>query len=251
MPSELEWDRLGGLNMASAARLRKPGRSAVHNHPVTRILEGMPSQCWRTTVIAITAGTLLACRPAADRREAGESGIDSTLRAELLTLVAEDQDRREEIPQAIARNDSVFLKRLMAGDSARTARLKAIIDEHGWPGADKVGADGASAAWLLLQHSPDSALQERMLPVLEREAAAGRLEARDVATLTDRVLVRSGKPQRYGSSFEIRDGRMVAHPIEDLAGLDARRAAVGLPPMAEYVKLLADAYKQPVEWPPR
>src|SRR5690606_35274300 len=97
MPSELEWDRLGRLSMASAVRLRKPGRSAVHNHPVTRILEGMPSQCWRTTVIAITAGTLLACRPAADRREAGEPGIDSALRAELLALVVEDQERREEI----------------------------------------------------------------------------------------------------------------------------------------------------------
>lgn len=199
----------------------------------------------------IAAASLLACHPAADRRMARDSGIDSTLRAELLSLVAEDQDRREEIPQALARNDSVFLKGLLAADSARTARLKAIIDEHGWPGPDKVGSDGANAAWLILQHSPDSALQERMLPVLEQEAAAGRLPASDVAMLTDRVLVRSGKPQRYGNSFEFKDGRLVSNPIEDIEGLDARRAAVGLPPMTEYVKMLAEEFKTPVVWPPR
>jgi hypothetical protein len=32
--------------------------------------------------------------------------------------------------------------------------------------------------------------------------------------------------------------------------LDAPRAAVGLPPVEEYVRVLAEAYELPVEWPP-
>lgn len=205
----------------------------------------------RTVRVVFIAAVVVGCDTMTDRREGTRRGIDSTLRAELIRLAQEDQQGREAIPRAIAENDTAFLKRMIAGDSARTTRLKAIVEEHGWPGPDLAGKDGASAAWLLLQHSPDNAFQERLLPILEREAAVGRLHAGNVATLTDRVLVHLGKPQRYGSSFSMKDGRMVADPIDDLEGLDARRAAVGLPPMAEYVKLLAEMYQQPVAWPPR
>ena len=88
------------------------------------------------------------------------------------------------------------------------------------------------------------------MPVLETHARAGELTPSSVAMLTDRVLVRAGRAQRYGSSFEVVDGRLVAHRIEDIAGLDARRASVGLAPMAEYVRKLGEVYKLPVEWPP-
>lgn len=201
---------------------------------------------YRMLLLAGTA--VVACSAPAERSDAG---IDSALRAELLQLLAEDQQGRDSGALALAANDTGYIFRMMRADSARTRRLKAIIDEHGWPGPDKVDNDGVSAAFLLLQHSPDSAFQERLLPVLEREAQAGRMRPADVALLTDRVLVRSGKPQRYGSQFKMQVGKMIAEPIEDLDGLDARRAAVGLPPMAEYVKVLGEVYKQPVEWPPR
>jgi hypothetical protein len=45
------------------------------------------------------------------------------------------------------------------------------------------------------------------------------------------------------------NGRLVAEAIEDEINVDSRRAAVGLPSMAEYALLLADLYKMPVEWP--
>ena len=88
-----------------------------------------------------------------------------------------------------------------------------------------------------------------MLPVVERAAEAGDVPKSEVALLTDRVLVRSGRSQRYGSSFSIVSGRLVADPIEDEANVDARRATVGLPSMAEYAKLLLELNGMPVEWP--
>ena len=48
----------------------------------------------------------------------------------------------------------------------------------------------------------------------------------------------------------MRDGRLVADPIEDLAGLEGRRRAMGLPTMREYVKGLGEAFGMGVEWPP-
>ena len=50
-----------------------------------------------------------------------------------------------------------------------------------------------------------------------------------------------GKPQRYGTqmgeNFEPR-------PIEDPTNVEKRRAAVGLPPLAEYVQTAKDAYEK-------
>jgi hypothetical protein len=177
--------------------------------------------------------------------------IDSALRAELLRLGAADQAARDGFGAAMAAGDTVYLKRLMSGDSARTRRLQEIVRGQGWPTPSKVGADGAESAWLILQHSDDLRWQEALLPVLETHARDGELTPSSVALLTDRVLVRSDRPQRYGSSFSVVDGRLVAHRIEDIAGLEARRAKVGLPPMAEYVQKLGEVYKLPVEWPPK
>ena len=184
----------------------------------------------------LAALALLAVEPASEG-----------LRQELVRLGHEDQADRE----GFNANDIAAIKRMNQGDAARTARLKAIVAEHGWPTVALVGKDGVNAAWLLLQHTDDWAWQASMLPAVERAAEAGEVRKQDLATLTDRVLVRSGKRQLYGCSFHLADGRMVADPIEDLDHLDARRASVGLPPMAEYVKVLAEAYEMPVEWPPK
>ena len=64
------------------------------------------------------------------------------------------------------------------------------------------------------------------------------------------MLVRHGHGQRYGQSFSVQDGKLVADPIDDLPGLEARRAAKGLPPMKDYVRLLGELYSLPVVWPP-
>jgi len=173
-----------------------------------------------------------------------------TLRQELVRLVREDQTDRDAVSDALKTNDPAPMKRMNEHDAARTARLKEIVAEHGWPTVALVGKEGVNAAWLLLQHTDDVAWQASLLPAVERAAEAGEVRKQDLATLTDRVLVRSGKPQRYGCSFSLKDGKMVADPIEDVAHVDGRRATMGLPPMTEYVRVLADVYQLPVVWPP-
>ncbi|HEY7569573.1 MAG TPA: DUF6624 domain-containing protein [Gemmatimonadaceae bacterium] len=176
---------------------------------------------------------------------------DSALRVELVRLGAEDQAAREGFGPAMARKDTSYAWGLMRSDSARTKRLREIVAQHGWPTPQLVGKEGVNAAWLVLQHTPDTAFRRRLMPRLDSAAARGELPAQDLATMTDRILIESGKPQRYGTSFAIVAGRMVAHPIEDTLHVDERRAAVGLPPMAEYVVMLKDAYKLPVDWQPK
>ena len=207
--------------------------------------------------IVALAGLVLATGPGLLAQVSSREGVapspppaDSALRAELLALREADQRAREDFRPRAAANDTVFLKRMLEGDSARTRRLTEIVRQHGWPTRALVGKDGAEAAWLLLQHSPSDSLKQALLPELWRAVERGDVQASEAAMLTDRVRVTSGRLQLYGSSFELVEGRLRPHPIEDLAGLEERRRQVGLQPMAEYVKVLGDVYRLPVDWPP-
>ena len=179
---------------------------------------------------------------------------DAQLRALSDTLVqrgVEDQADRDHVARAVTNNDTVFLKRLMVTDSARSVWLREVIRKYGWPGRALVGDSAAKAAWLILQHTQLAGFQEEMLPVLDSAAQRGDMPRQEVALLTDRVRVRQGKGQIYGASFAIKDGKLVADSIDDIAHVDERRAAIGLPPMAEYARVLGEVYKVPVVWPPR
>jgi hypothetical protein len=62
----------------------------------------------------------------------------------------------------------------------------------------------------------------------------GEVSAVDVAYLVDRVRVNEGRPQLYGTQFWTVEGAVVPRPIEDEAGLEARRATLGLKTMEAY-----------------
>lgn len=173
------------------------------------------------------------------------------IRDTLVRLGAEDQAGRDSVATAVASNDTVFIKRLSRGDSLRSVWLRQVVAKHGWPRRSTVGDTAAGAAWLIVQHSPLLEFQEAMLPVLEAEARRNEVSPADVAMLADRIAVNRHRPQRYGTQFSVQGSRLIAHPILDVRGLDSIRMSVGLPPMTEYVELMAQMYRMPVEWPPQ
>jgi len=73
------------------------------------------------------------------------------------------------------------------------------------------------------------------LPVLEQRHSAGELTANDLARTTDRILVASGKPQRYGTQFDWFAGNFELPEPRSLAEIDANRSHLGLMPLADYV----------------
>ena len=62
--------------------------------------------------------------------------------------------------------------------------------------------------------------------------------AQDLALLIDRIRVRNGEPQLYGSQLHWDEsaGAPIFFPIEDPANVNARRAEVGLGPIEEYAE---------------
>jgi hypothetical protein len=123
------------------------------------------------------------------------------------------------------------------------AWLKRVVVERGWPGKSLVGKNAAMSAFLIVQHADsDIDFQEMCLKKMEA-GAKGEVEPIQLAYLTDRTLVHRGKKQRFGTQAEWVDGHMVVAPIEDETTVDARRKAIGLPPLSEYLKSLKDVYE--------
>ena len=166
---------------------------------------------------------------------------DEALRAALISRGREDQAVRE-VFLAGHHQDTTDLRRMSDVDADNTSFLKKVVAERGWPGKSMVGSDGAQAAFLIVQHSPDSAFQAKVLPLLEKGFAAGDVEGQHYALLADRVAVHRGQPQIYGTQASVVQGRFVLDPIADSANVDARRAKVGMPPVAAYMRILDSVY---------
>lgn len=179
--------------------------------------------------------------------ETARPGRNETLRQELLAMRAADQQLRSPAAMRDSMTSMSFLHRMSDGDSARGERLKQIVDEHGWPGKSRVGPDGATAAFLIVQHN--SFLQRPMLALM-RAQPAGEVNPADLALLEDRINTQDGKPQRFGSQLRPPTATaMEFYPIDDLAGIEARRAAAGLVPFAVYSCIMARRYGRTVKVP--
>ncbi len=169
------------------------------------------------------------------------------LRDELLARGTKDQEARNAAINS--GNSPEAWQKIAPIDHDNTEWMKQLVAKQGWPGISEVGKDGAQVAWLLVQHADaDPAFQKRVLPLMEAAVAKHEAEPSLFALLTDRVLRAEGKPQRYGTQFQTGDdGTMSMQPTEDEANLDARRASVGLPSIAEYKQVLSETYHQPVK----
>jgi hypothetical protein len=118
--------------------------------------------------------------------------------------------------------------------TADAQALRRIVARLGSPGRSLVGDDGCEAALVIALHSDhDRNFQIMLLRQLEAAVRRGHATTAQWARLYDRCLVRSGLPQKYGTQYWLRDGRIEPHPVTDPEKLDEVRAGVGLPPRHE------------------
>jgi hypothetical protein len=104
-------------------------------------------------------------------------------------------------------------------------------------GPDVVGEEGNGNLFFVIQHA-ELPMQVKYLPMLRAAVKNGQAKARHLALLEDRVALRQGKRQTYGSQvgWDMRTNRHFMLPLEDPDHVDQRRAAVGLPPLSEYLQ---------------
>jgi hypothetical protein len=175
--------------------------------------------------------------------------------AELREMGRVDQEARKSWIEAdnTSRGSSeaeALRKRVIEVDEANTARLRAFVDEIGWPRRSVVGAEAAASAWLIAQHSGDDAFQSHALELLRPLLDEGEVSKSNFALLDDRVHCHRGEPQTYGTQYKKKVVEGVVHfgpvtPIVDPDHLDERRASMGLEPQASYIVALRRMYHIP------
>lgn len=130
-----------------------------------------------------------------------------------------------------------LIREMETVDKSNIGRVKAILNQFGWPGKNLVGEKASAATWTVVHHA-DIATQKLYLDLMTQAADAGELRWALVAQTIDRIAVREGRKQTYGTQFHDAGGVMIPDPIEDEANVDERRAKVGLPPLADFSRTL-------------
>ncbi|HET8855604.1 MAG TPA: DUF6624 domain-containing protein [Salinimicrobium sp.] len=162
--------------------------------------------------------------------------------AVLDTVYKEDQVYRRQIgkiQEKFGRNSKELKENwelIGKKDSINLVKVKKILNEYGWLGQDKIGRRGNSALFLVFQHA-DLETQEKFLPMLREAVANGNAPAQDLALLVDRVALKQGKKQVYGSQIEFdkKTGSYFVSPLLDPDNVNKRRAEVGLGPIEDYI----------------
>jgi len=175
-------------------------------------------------------------------KDDSEKNLDKELAAILDSVYYYDQYGRKQIKEVEAKYgwDSeqykVLWKMIVEKDSLNLIAVKNILDTRGWLGEDVVGDKGNSALFLVIQHAEIST-QEKYLPMMRDAVKNGKASASSLALLEDRVALRQGKKQIYGSQInrDLKTMQFYVAPLDDPDNVDKRRAEVGLQPLAEYL----------------
>lgn len=175
-----------------------------------------------------------------DKREVN---YDKPLQAKLLAIFDDDQQIRQQFIAAQkefgyqSRQVDSLGKMMMFKDSINQIKVIEILDKHGWVGPDKVGGQANQTLFLVIQHA-DLATQQKYLPMMREAVKNKNANSNSLALLEDRVALREGRKQMYGSQIGYDDetNKSYVLPLEDPDNVDKRRAEVGLGLLSDYVK---------------
>ena len=134
----------------------------------------------------------------------------------MLWLLA--SSKRTESPARVEK----LARRAMDTDSTNLQLVSRILSETGYPRKSKVGDFATLTVWMIIQHS-DLGRIKQFLPQLEEAASRGDLAPAYLAATKDRIDIREGRPQKYGTQFNC--------PLLDSLRVNEWRQEVGLPPI--------------------
>jgi hypothetical protein len=116
-------------------------------------------------------------------------------------------------------------------------KVKAILDTFGWPTKEMTGSNGNWTICNVIQHS-DNTVRIQYLPLMRQAVKDGKLEARFLVRAEDRIATEKGELQLYGGQMKYyaETKSFNLWPVYDPENIDKRRAALGLEPIADFLK---------------
>jgi hypothetical protein len=169
-----------------------------------------------------------------------DTKLNKSLSDSLIAIYKSDQSTRLAYIQAKQLNKprAFFLMKEMKETDLKNLKIvNAIIQKYGWLGPQNVGIDGAQGLFLVIQHA-DLKTQEYYLPLVRQAEKNGQILSSNLAILEDRICMRNGRKQIYGSQgfTDKETGKKYIYPIDNINKLEQRRKTMGMPPMKDYVK---------------
>jgi hypothetical protein len=191
------------------------------------------------TCVLFSACTAIpeAAAPTAEVNDASKTSTLALLRAEFEALLESDRKVRTGLKSGMDQKAMrAIFDQMQVVDTANQARLDELVERHGWPLAKDVGEKAVLGAFLVVQHARREYMS-RYQPMIEKSVERGDLPKWEFARFDDRLRMRSGMPQRYGTQTNTDEkGITTFWQIEDEANVDKRRAEVGYGPLAEHAK---------------
>jgi len=129
-----------------------------------------------------------------------------------------------------------FMEKLRESYSRNMIIVADILDKLGWMGEDVIGHRANMTLFLVIQHSGLES-QLKYLPVMREAVKKDNASPANLALLEDRVALRQGRRQVYGTQLAIDEetGEPYVEPLEDPDNVDKRRAEMGLEPLQDYL----------------
>ena len=174
--------------------------------------------------------------------------MNQILKNELISLADEDQRLIEKLSKSgelLDYEDELHpeIKKIF---ERNTKRAKEIIATYGWPTISSVGKEASNAMYLIVQHSVlEPEFMQSCIPALEEQVKNNEAKGFQLAFLQDRTLMQQGKPQIYGTQYDVnKDGKMEPYKILNPETVDERRLALGLEKLEERTELLQRNYDE-------
>lgn len=164
---------------------------------------------------------------------------DQKVRTESMTLMNKlNSTGANDVPGSVIDSLMLLQEQTLAIDKENQILVASIL-KKGLP--ECLSSQSYKAIWLIVDHA-DLEFQKKHLPIMEEAARKKMISASDYAVLTDRIQMREGKPQRYGTqSYTVTvDGRQVIYiwPVEDAEMLNERRREIGAGDIETYIQVL-------------
>ena len=139
------------------------------------------------------------------------------------------------------KQDSIYHK----NHDINEVKIRKLLDTKGWPNIDVIGEQGNLTICNVIQHSHND-IRIKYLPLMRQAVADKNLNPRFLVRAEDRIATEAGQLQIYGGQLKYypETQSFDVWPIADPENVDKRRAALGLEPMAEFLK----GRRHPLEW---
>lgn len=103
-----------------------------------------------------------------------------------------------------------------------------ILDRYGWLDKSVISADASKAFFYTIQHA-DLQAQLKYKPYIQDAFKNGQVSNHEYAIFQDRLSVRLGKNQLFGSQTAVDNiGNSYLYPVDDIDSINRRRAEIGL-----------------------